>query len=178
MSRLAKKTKQLDESPMGPIPLVVPKVEEEIHPPILLGDIELSEKSNICEIMENMAQRRKKILGLEDEKKWTFDKCEDLFSFLKKGIFDIILRENVFISLDISDLFQTFCDYRLKYLEYYQKKETIFIVLYVTKMKYMAIQIIDEIIKELFHMEDEEVEDYDDSENATDDPVKQLYKQF
>jgi len=191
MPRQAKKTQPSKVDSKPPPPPV--KVEElpPIQPPTLLGDIELSEQSSMCEMMENMAQQRKKILESEDEEKWNKEKCDDLFRFLRKEIFDKILIENIFISLDIEDLMQAFCDFRKKYLKhFYEDKKALGITtLYIVKMKYLAIQIIDEIVKELFHMEDEEFEDDEDedeendneelfSKNARKNPGKFMYKSF
>ncbi len=163
-----------------------PNVEEELPPiqaPVLLSYVELSEQTIICKMMENMIQERKKILESEDEEKWTPEKCEDLFRFLRKEIFDKILIENIFISLDIADLLQSFCDFRQKYLKSLKKDHNnASSALYVTKMKYLSIQIIDEIVKELYHMEEDEFEDdEDDASNLkgkSKNPSKDFHKQF
>ena len=98
---------------------------------------------------------------------------------------------DIFLPLEIQDIFQNLCDYREKMLELPEQKKEFsdqlrnsLSLLYLTKMKFMMIQIMDEIYKELFNMEmdmdndDDEFGLGDEGESLEQRPGKDLYKKF
>ncbi len=162
------------------------KSSKEIHPPELLCDVEISERDDVCKILEAMMKARRGIFADE----WTMSTCDNMFTFLTTNILAELLSENIFVTLEIQDLFQTLCDYREKLIECPGKCKNLENThtsgelqrLYSTKMKFMIVQIIDEIYKDLFNMEAEEMFDDDEDEGESsrnqENASKELYKKF
>ena len=144
------------------------------YPPAILGDHELLEQSIIKNIMERISQKRKNILGKKDVD-WIETDCDNLFWFLKDDVYYAILEQHVFLSSELADLFQAFCDFRKEYLEHMRSEEPSrqITLIHIAKMKCLALQLMDEIIKEMFRMDDDAATDFDEDEDS---PAKQLYK--
>ena len=158
-------------------------------PPELLCDIEVNERPKVCGMLDSMIAKRTKLLSSSEP--WNEEKCADTFKYIHKNLLQILLGENIFLPLEIQDIFQNLCDYREKMLELPEQKKEFsdqlrnsLSLLYLTKMKFMMIQIMDEIYKELFNMEmdmdndDDEFGLGDEGESLEQRPGKDLYKKF
>ena len=92
----------------------------------------------------------------------------EILKYLQKNILEKLLAENIYLPLEIHDLFQNLLDYREKYLILMFEKGSAsspkILELYLVKMKFVIIQILDEICKDLFKMEEEEEEFKEDME--------------
>lgn len=123
---------------------IAPTIPE--SPPTLLEDVCVEDNPIMLEMIDKMAIKRHEMLTTTPE---SIDK---LFLFIETEVIDTILKQNVFIPLDIAELFQMFCKEIHKYKEIHKSCVTANPLRY-SKIKHMALQIMDEVVKELLHMQ-------------------------
>ena len=132
------------------------------HPPVLLCDIEIEEDEVVQNIIKNMGARRRKLLN---------DPCNagtvmPYLDYIQNEVLAVLLKENVFLTMEFNDMFQTLCELKESILSMdakeprWQERNT----LMASRMKFLMVQLMDEIYKELFHM-DMEMGESDDEMN-------------
>lgn len=141
------------------------------HPPALLCDVDITERPEIYSIIETMMMTRQNILHNKSRNEMT--------QILTDGVLSPLMSENIFLPLEIQDLFQTLLDYQLELIKCQSDSLAQMVLVHQTKIRFIIIQIIDEIYKELFEMEgdisDDESCEEDDSDVNTN---KELYKKL
>jgi hypothetical protein len=148
------------------------------HPPELLCAVELTERPEICSIVQTMMITRQNIL--DNEKNWSTASCNEMTHVLADKVLSPLMSENVFLPLEIQDLFQSLLDYQLGRMKCENESLDEMVLVHLTKMRFIIIQIIDEIYKDLFRMEEEEILDDESGEEDESDvnTNKELYKKL